>query len=183
MKKIVYCFAFVLCNIITQAQSTNPQTFINSISKHCGKAYTGKIVSNPIPADFEGKELVMYVMSCEDNEVKIPFFVGDDLSRTWIFTLKDDRIKLKHDHRLQNGEPDEITMYGGTTTNTGLSDKQFFPADQETSDLIPTISGNVWWVSIDNDEFTYNLKRVDSDGSFRVVFNLKEAIETTKRPW
>lgn len=183
MKKLVYYIAFILCGVIAQAQDKNPETFINNISKHCGKAYVGKIVSNPIPADFEGKELIMYVMSCGANEVKIPFFVGDDLSRTWVFTLEDDRIKLKHDHRQQNGEPDEITMYGGTTTNTGLTDKQFFPADQETSELMPSISGNMWWVSIDNDEFSYNLKRVDSEGSFRVVFDLKQPVETTKRPW
>lgn len=183
MKKTIYFFAFILTSVMVQAQQTNPTTFINNISKHCGKAYVGQIVSDPIPTDFEGKELIMYVMSCDVNEVKIPFFVGDDLSRTWIFTLDDRYIKLKHDHRLPNGAPDEITMYGGTSTNTGLADKQFFPADQETSDLIPTISGNVWWVSIDENEFTYNLKRVDSDGSFRVVFNLKEPVETTKRPW
>ncbi|MDR0229169.1 MAG: hypothetical protein LBI72_08920 [Flavobacteriaceae bacterium] len=165
------------------AQSIPSVTFLNALKKHCGKAFIGKIVSNPVPKDFEGKELIMYVMSCEADEVKIPFFVGDDHSRTWIFTLKEDRLTLKHDHRQTNGKEEKITMYGGTATNTGLEQVQFFPADQHTADLIATIAGNVWWTEVNKELFSYNLKRVDKEGSFRVEFDLSKPIQTDKRPW
>lgn len=183
MHRVVYLTLFFFVSILSQAQSVNSEVFLNNLANHCGKSYVGQIVSNPIPKDFQDKELVMTVMSCEKGVVKVPFFVGDDLSRTWVFSLKDERLELKHDHRKENGMPDEVTMYGGTATNQGLVDTQFFPADQFTANLIPSIAGNVWWVTLSDKEFTYNLKRVDSDGVFKVVFDLTTSIESNKTPW
>lgn len=160
------------------------EKFWQSLKEHCGKAYAGVYDgSGDTPEDFAGKELVMYVMECEENVIKIPFHVGDNLSRTWVFTRTADGIELKHDHRLEDGSDDEVTMYGGTTSNTAMEDVQFFPADQETADLIPYASGNIWWVTIDEEEYTYNLRRVTTPNHFRVAFDLSEEIPTPPRPW
>lgn len=183
MHRVVYLTLFFFVSILSQAQSVNSEVFLKNLANHCGKSYKGQIISDPIPKDFQDKELVMKVISCEKGIVKVPFFVGDDLSRTWVFSLKDERLELKHDHRKENGMPDEVTMYGGTATNQGLVDTQFFPADQFTANLIPSIAGNVWWVTLSDKEFTYNLKRVDSDGVFKVVFDLTTSIESNKTPW
>lgn len=186
MKKTALAFLLSIFSILqTQAQTTPnyPEQFTANLAQHCGKAYKGKIVSTPIPADFENKELIMYVSSCTNREVKIAFFVGDDLSRTWVFTLKGDRLELKHDHRQPNGQPDEITMYGGTTTNTGNDTIQYFPADQETAQHIPAAASNLWWVTINEEEYTYNLQRAGSTTSFNAVFDLNNPIVTDKRAW
>lgn len=175
-----FCFTF---SSFAQDSNNNPQQFLDNLAKHCGNAYLGKITSTPAPADFDGKELIMHVISCEEGQVKIPFYVGDDLSRTWIFTIKDNRIELKHDHRLENGSPDKDTFYGGTTNNTGFTDFQVFPADQETTDLIPAAAANVWWVTISDTTYTYNLKRIGRDGEFNVSFDLSKSIKTDKKPW
>ncbi len=178
---LLFCISSVC---YTKAQAPNASTqFIQNLAEHCGKAYKGSIVSSPIPADFDNKELIMYVSACDKREVKIAFFVGDDLSRTWVFTLKGDRIELKHDHRQTNGEPDEITMYGGTTTNTGTAHIQYFPADQETTASIPAAAANLWWVTIDNKEYSYNLQRAGAKTSFNVVFDLTKPLVTDKRAW
>jgi len=92
-------------------------------------------------------------------------------------------IQLKHDHRHKDGSEDDITQYGGKSSNTGLKDIQFFPADQETSNLIPYASNNVWWVTIDATSFTYNLRRIGTDRLFSVKFDLTKAIETPSAPW
>lgn len=168
---------------VAQEPTENPQTFLDNLAKHCGKAYRGQITSDPVPADFENKELIMHVISCTEGQVKIPFYVGEDLSRTWIFTLKDNRIELKHDHRLEDGTPDRDTFYGGTTNNTGWSHFQVFPADQETTDLIPEAASNTWWVTISEDTYTYNLKRIGREGTFTARFDLTQPIETDKKPW
>lgn len=157
--------------------------FWQSLERLCGKSFEGKFDAENVPVDFEGKALKMYVMRCGENQIKIPFYVGDDRSRTWVFTRTEIGIELKHDHRLEDGSHDEITMYGGTTANTGLENIQFFPADQETSELIPDASGNMWWVSVDEEEYTYNLKRVNTPNHFRVVFDLTKEIDTPKKPW
>ncbi len=166
------------------AQSNQAQDeFWNQLQSRCGQAFAGKMTTDPIPKDFSGKELAMFVMSCSDTEIKIPFYVGDDHSRTWVFTKTPQGIKLKHDHRLKDGSEDKITQYGGTTTNTGSSAIQYFPADQETADLIPAAAGNVWWVTINGSEYTYNLRRIDSPNHFQVQFDLTKEIPQPQRPW
>lgn len=156
--------------------------FWENLKSHCGKAYEGELLTSG-NEDFAGKKLVMHVRSCQDNTILIPFFVGEDRSRTWVLTLQDDLIKLKHDHRHEDGSEDDITQYGGTSTNTGLANIQFFPADQETADLIAYASTNVWWITLDDTSFSYNLRRMGSDRLFTVKFDLTKEIATPAAPW
>ncbi|HNP19524.1 MAG TPA: hypothetical protein PKL31_13890 [Fulvivirga sp.] len=60
---------------------------------------------------------------------------------------------------------------------------QFFPADQETADLISYASNNVWWVTIDEKSFTYNLRRIGTDRVFSVRFDLTKEVPTPDAPW
>ncbi|WP_313636170.1 hypothetical protein [Empedobacter sp.] len=126
------------------AQTEKPsEIFWKNLEKHCGKAYEGKLPEHITRDDFAGKKLTMHVKSCSTNEIKIPFNVGDNYSRTWILTKKDGIITLKHDHRYKNGTSETITFYGGTNTNYGFKDFQMFPADQETATLIDYASTNI----------------------------------------
>ncbi len=168
----------------TQEKNEEPHLqFWKELNKHCGKSFAGKIITDPVPKDFKDQELKMHVISCSNSQMKIPFVVGENRSRTWVFTLEEDRIKLKHDHRHEDGSPDKVTMYGGTSTNTGFANLQYFPADQETTDLIPYAAGNVWWVTVTDSTFTYNLRRVNSNTPISVEFDLTKEIETPKAPW
>ncbi|MFV8345259.1 hypothetical protein [Flavobacterium sp. ZB4P13] len=125
----------------------------------------------------------MHVRNCDEKTIRIPFFVGDDKSRTWVLTSKNDRIQLKHDHRHEDGSEDKVTQYGGTTSNSGSSTLQFFPADQETCNLIPNASANVWWITLDETSFTYNLRRIGSDRLFTVKFDITKVVPTPSAPW
>ncbi len=168
-----------------QTNKAGSLTFWENLKKHCGKSYQGDIVAGAKEGDgFTGQKLVMHVKSCEENRIRIPFNVGDDLSRTWILTLDEKNlIQLKHDHRHQDGSEDQVTQYGGKASNTGFENLQMFPADQYTSNLIGYASGNVWWITLDNKKFTYNLRRVGTDRIFSVSFNLEKPVETPPSPW
>src|SRR5690606_1879688 len=146
-------------------------------------AFEGQVVEALENDDFRGKKLVMHVRSCEKNVIKIPFFVGEDKSRTWVLTKKEGRIELKHDHRHEDGTEDEVTMYGGTASNHGLAELQVFPADQETADLLPLAASNVWWITLDENTFTYNLRRIGTDRYFSVSFDLSKPVATPAAPW
>jgi len=159
------------------------QQFWNTLQSHCGKSYEGKLELPLEDEAFGGKRLTMHVISCSDSVIKIPFNVGDDRSRTWILTYQNDRITLKHDHRHEDGTEDEINFYGGTSSNAGKADIQFFPADPETQQMIPAAATNVWWITIDASKFTYNLKRLGTDRLFKVVMDLSKTIESPKPPW
>ncbi|HMS41218.1 MAG TPA: hypothetical protein PKE69_13390 [Pyrinomonadaceae bacterium] len=159
--------------------------FWTQLEKLCGKAFGGTVENAPADdTTFKGKTLVMHVRSCEKNRIRIPFFVGEDKSRTWVLTRQNDRILLKHDHRHEDGKPDAVTMYGGLTTNEGSATRQMFPADQETVRVIAAAAANVWWIDLmPNESFSYNLRRVGTERFFSIKFDLKKEIPAPSAPW
>lgn len=183
MRVLIVIFAFLTLPLFAQEKPAN-EKFLEHLHKHCGKAYEGELMTPVAPTDpFAGKKLVMHVVDCGENHIHIPFFVGDDKSRTWVITKEDGLLKLKHDHRHEDGSEDEVTQYGGLTSNTGMENIQFFPADQETTDLIPYAANNVWWITVDDNSFTYNLRRIGSERYFSVKFDLTKEVESPGPAW
>ncbi len=178
------CLLTLLISCLAFSQEQTPsEAFWNTLKSHCGKAYEGTLVLPEEDEAFGGKKLVMHVRSCDENEIKIPFYVGDDKSRTWILTINDGIISLKHDHRHEDGTEDDVNFYGGTSSNAGKADIQFFPADVHTQKMIPGAATNVWWITIGETSFTYNLKRLGTDRIFKVVMDLTKTIDEPEAPW
>ncbi len=191
IKILIIAAVFILGAGPTSAQSP-VDSFWSELQKLCGKAFSGTISADTSNSpDFAGRTLVMHVRSCEPDRIRIPFVVGDDRSRTWVLIRKGDRIQLKHDHRHQDGKPDAVTMYGGWSTNAGMATRQFFPADEETSKVVPAPAGNapsaaanVWWIElVGGSHFSYNLRRVASDRYFSVRFDLTKEAKAPAAPW
>ena len=166
------------------AQDAATDIFWQNLNELCGKAYTGEVLEAPADDDFRTQTLVMHVRSCEENVIRIPFFVGEDRSRTWVLTKTGNRIQLKHDHRHEDGTEDEVTMYGGTSANVGLETLQTFPADQQTAELITAAASNIWWILVMPDQhFTYNLRRIRTDRFFSIRFDFDDETELPEAPW
>lgn len=163
--------------------TTGAKQFWDRLTKLCGKSFEGQLASEPYTDDFTGKKLVMHVLSCSENEILIPFNVGDDRSRTWILTYDNARITLKHDHRHEDGSSDETTMYGGTSNNDGSPEMITFPADQQTVEIIPEAFANIWWITVNDSIYSYNLRRVSGNRVFNVAFDLTKEIETPLPSW
>jgi hypothetical protein len=184
MNKITLLFLTLLCSVSLSAQdSSGARQFWNTLKQHCGYAYEGALAEAAGNDAFAGKKLVMHVRACDDKTIRIPFFVGDDKSRTWVLTLVNDRITLKHDHRHEDGSEDAITQYGGTAANAGLPGIQVFPADAFTAGIIPAAATNVWWITLTDRAFSYNLRRIGTDRVFTVTFDLTKRISTPPAPW
>ena len=185
-QKLILAFFIAVSSVTVQAQVESPNhVFWKELEKLCGKAYAGAVVAAPAEdTTFKDKTLVMHVRSCEKDRIRIPFVVGEDRSRTWILTRKDDRLLIKHDHRHEDGKPDAVTMYGGSTTSVGMPTRQMFPADQETVNVIPAAATNVWWIDlVPGEYFTYNLRRLGSERHFSIRFNLKNTVRAPEAPW
>lgn len=136
--------------------------FFENLKRFCGERFEGASVFPRDAGDsFAGQTLVAVIDACSPDEIRIPFLVGEDSSRTWILTRTADGLLLKHDHRHADGTPDEITMYGGLATAGGSGYAQSFPADAHTAELIPEAATNVWTLSLDPDgtRLTYYLER------------------------
>lgn len=121
----------------------------------CGATFQGSSVFPSDPKDaFFGKPLVARIASCSADEVRVPFAVGDDRSRTWVFTRTAAGVTLKHDHRHADGTPDAQTDYGGLATPAGSALTQNFAADVYTARLIPAAASNVWTIALSTDGAT-----------------------------
>ena len=190
---ILYTFIFfVLSSCHSQKQivsssilHSNQETFWKELQQLCGNSYAGTVAAAPAnDTVFKNKNLVMHVKACTDKGIRVPFVVGDDLSRTWVFTKQKSGLVLKHDHRHQDGSADSITMYGGYTTNSGTATVQYFPADSETTGMLPAAGGNVWWVElVPGSHFTYNLRRMGTDRLFSIRFDLTKTVAAPPAPW
>ncbi len=183
MKYLVFSL-FLLGTHLVGAQNDNAAAqFWTELQKHCGKAYEGQLLEAAGSDAFTGKKLLMHVRACEGNTIRIPFYVGDDRSRTWVLTFDGQRITLRHDHRHEDGSEDSVTQYGGTATNSGLPTIQVFPADVQTTATIPAAATNVWWITLDGSIFSYNLRRLGTDRLFTVKFDLTQPTEAPPAPW
>ena len=156
-------------------QLKTQKAFFKNLRKMCGQRFEGT-TDFPQNADHPmvGKKLVMSVGPCTGKEIRIPFQVGEDKSRTWIITLGDKGLLFKHDHRHPDGTPDQITMYGGWAAPSGTSHLQRFPADPDTVKLIPEAATNVWTLQIipEKQQFMYYLER-NNQPRYRAYFDLR----------
>ncbi|WP_105166955.1 hypothetical protein [Pseudoalteromonas sp. T1lg23B] len=162
--------------------------FFNQIAQHCGKAFEGEVSVDNVsgPSSFANKKLIMHVRHCTEQQLQVPFHVGDDASRTWIISKTGSGLSLKHDHRHQDGSDDASTMYGGHTVDAGYNNVQSFPADQYSKELfvrqgIPQSAGNTWQMFIYEDSFSYRMVREGRE--FRVDFDLTQPIKPPAAPW
>ncbi len=122
-----------------------------------------------------GVDLTMHIESCGEHEIRIPFIVNKDSSRTWVITLlDDDTLLLKHDHRYPDGTPHSLTNYGEFASDDGTVNNQYFEADQETKEMLPVASTNVWMMELNKEKnkFVYDLERYN-ESRYRAEFELK----------
>lgn len=175
----------------TAPTSAAADDFLDRLRNYCGQAFEGRIIANqPVsttPDPFEGKRLVMHVRECGDDVLRVPFHVGDDHSRTWVLTRTSDGLRLKHDHRHQDGSDDAVTMYGGDTASAGSAARQEFPVDAESiatfqrEGLTASVT-NVWAMEIHpQSRFVYELARPGR--LFQVEFDLSRAVPAPPAPW
>jgi len=129
----------------------------------------------------------MHVRGCEPAELRIPFHVGDDHSRTWVITRTAQGLRLKHDHRHEDGSEDRLTMYGGDTVSVGSASRQEFPVDGESRALfqrqgLAASVTNTWAMEIEPaTRFVYELARPGR--LFRVEFDLSQPVPLPPVPW
>jgi hypothetical protein len=172
--------------------SSNPQdAFFDRISALCGQAFEGRVVTDTPaptgPAPFAAGPLVMHVRECNEREIRIPFHVGDDRSRTWVITRTAEGLRLKHDHRHEDGSEDALTQYGGDTASDGTASRQEFPVDAESRATFTresrTVSNtNVWALEVEPGRaFVYELSRPQR--LFRVEFDLTRPVAPPPAPW
>jgi hypothetical protein len=176
----------LLCGCAARApEPTSAQdAFWSALQSLCGQAFRGQVVEGTAASDdaFRNAELVMHVRECAPDAIRIPFHAGTNRSRTWVLTRAAGGLRLKHDHRHEDGKPDAVTQYGGDTRDAGTASRQEFAADAYTATLIPAAATNIWTVEVvPGAQFAYALRRADR--RFRVEFDLTRPVAAPPAPW
>lgn len=165
--------------------------FLQNLSALCGQAFSGRVlVDKPerTDSDFAGKPLIMHVRQCDEGQIRIPFHVGEDHSRTWVLSRRDQGLHLKHDHRHADGSSDAVTLYGGASAAPGTAGRQSFPVDAQSSAMFDRAGlsesmSNTWALEIEpGKRFLYELSRPDGR-LFQVEFDLSAPVAEPPAPW
>ena len=164
------CFCLLFCALPALAEG--PSVF-DVLYQLDGKSYSGGMTYPADSAHPMNKPMRITVEVVSENEVRVPFAVGEDRSRTWILRRSSEGISLKHDHRHSDGTPDEVTNYGGVDRVQVLGRQLVFPADEETKSMLPEAATNVWSLRLspDGKQLYYYLER-HKEARFEAHFDL-----------
>lgn len=168
------------------ALAAEQEAFWAALTAHCGKAYGGK-VSDATPhyqSSAEREVAVIHFRECSEDRIHIPLHLDDDRSRNWILTRVGGTIRLKHDHRHEDGTEDAITQYGGDAPIPGLATRQIFRADAHTAEILPLRWDNFWFFDFVNDStLQYGVHWPTMGHSIRYEFDLSRPVTAPPPPW
>lgn len=198
---LAYGLAPLLLAGCSSTATPDPQTaFMARLGNLCGKAFAGRLVSNGAPdADMIGAAMIIHIRECSADSIRIPFHVAQkdgswDRSRTWVVTRTATGLRLKHDHRHDDGSADKVTQYGGDTADRGTAMRQAFAVDQDSITMfrregLPKSVTNIWALEIAESSapaarFAYELRRTGENARFfRVEFDLTKPVAPPPPPW
>lgn len=165
--------------------SPEQDAFWASLQSHCGSAYAGRLSdATPHYAGLAGPVPVIHFRDCTDDRIHVAFHLDDDASRNWIVTRVEGTLRLKHDHRHEDGTEDEITQYGGDAPLPGLATRQIFWADAHTADILPERHDNFWFLDfVDAGTLEYGVHWPTRGHSVRFSFDLSNEVEAPPTPW
>ncbi len=166
---------------VASTEASAQDQFFAHLTALCGRAFRGEATLTSSDG-FDG-EMIMHVRRCEADEIQIPLHIGENRSRTWIVTRTAEGLRLKHDHRLEDGTDDPVTQYGGDTAEAGTPTEQSFPADAFTAELLPEAVTNVWTITITpGQQLLYHLTR-HGEPRATFVFDLTDEVPPPPAPW
>lgn len=181
--RILFCASVIAA--CSSGENENPgqslsdhEAFFNKLAEQCGSTWSG---SSTYPDEEDhplvGTELRVEINECDENHVRMELYRdGDYWHGAWVVEMREDGLHLFHDHLGTVRTPDDLGEddyhgYGGYADDSGDSLTQYFPADDDTAEMIPAAATNVWMISIlpEEKQLIYYLER-DSAPRFRAVF-------------
>lgn len=159
--------------------------FWSNVQQLCGNAYRGQLAdATPYYHGSAADRIVIHVRNCTETLTHISLHMDDDHSRNLMLTKVSGTLRLKHDHRNEDGTEEQITQYGGDAPSPGLETRQIFWADEHTAEILPQRSDNFWFLDImDEETFAYGVHWPKHGHSIRIEFDISETVEAPPTPW
>ncbi|MDX9847044.1 MAG: hypothetical protein RBT74_08690 [Tenuifilaceae bacterium] len=178
----------ISCGTSTQKQNdkqqsycsaeTHQKAFLKNLASLCGKSFQGReTFTKEGRNSWAHMKFVMHVTVCDEDKVYIPFHLDEDRSRTWMFIMEKEGLRFRHDHRHEDGTPEDQTLYGGYADSTGTAFKQSFPWDEYTQKTLADGVERKWNVVLAEDLSTmkYQLE-YGGELVFEAEFDLTQPI-------
>ena len=149
------------------------QAFFENLRALCGRTFGGRTILAPVDdRTFEPARLYMIVDACDGDEIRVPFIVGGDDSRTWVFQMREEGLTFFHEHLRPDGTEHEVSGFGGHASEDGSPVFQSFPDFWATAET-PPADHRIWRLRLDADHglFVYYLDR-GGQPAYRLVFHL-----------
>ena len=129
--------------------------------------------------------LRIHVRQCTDSEIRIPFHVGANRSRTWVLTRTADGLRLSHDVRMPSGREERIAGYGGGSRGAGSAERQYFSADTASVRIMPSTRGTLWTLElVSGQQLAYEVRKEGTDRYLRIEFDVAHPMaQLPPAPW
>ncbi|MCH8556311.1 MAG: hypothetical protein LAT84_00755 [Balneolia bacterium] len=169
----------------TVSLSSEQLAFWDNIREHCGKAYQGILGdATEYYLPFDDSNVILHVFNCEEDLTHLALHISDNRSRNLLLTQSEGTLRLKHDHRYEDGREEDITQYGGDAPQPGLAHRQIFHADEHTANILPLRFDNFWFLDImDESTLAYGVHWPKQGHSIRIEFDTTEEVEAPPAPW
>lgn len=172
------------------AEAADPARFIDQLSAHCGRAFSGRVVVDqpPTPEAIWQEPMVLH-LRCQGPGRLLGLSLGEDRSRVWLLASTSAGLRLMHSHHNPDGTADEVSGYGGVADRgTSTTARVEFPADQAAKDLFRAHGmveavDSIWTLEVadDGQSLIYAWRRPDRH--FRIAFDLTQPVAVPPLPW
>lgn len=194
-------FALVLVGLLVACSS--PQNGIDrprfesvgqwydALAQHCGQAFEGRVVTASSAAEAEVWRQAsprLFFRSCEQVGMVLPIARGEDRSLTLLLGRVDAEgsLRLRHVLHGPDGEPAELTGYGGVGRYQAADAAVEFPLDDALKELylgqgMNDLADSTWVLRQEADLLVYEQR--SGTGRLYVEFDLSRPVETPEASW
>ncbi len=162
--------------------------FWNGMLDLCGRAFPGKLIAGDArEAEWRSQPVVLHVPHCSPSTIGMAIHVGEDRSRGWMVSRTAGGLDLRHVISKPDGEPADLSGYGGSADYEGSEGMMTFHADERSQQLFidaeqSEAAETVWTLELKAGEtLTYTM--IHPDRQFGVEFSLGNSVQTPPDPW
>ena len=159
--------------------------FLANLNALCGLAFEGVVLDAPDtdPAFNPGDPMVMHIRQCDPHEVRVPVWMGEDASRTFVFTRHPQGLDVRHDHRHSDGRPEPNTLYGAASALPPVAEEPPSATRMEFKRVNDEGFRTGWIAELfPGEKFLYGTQR-NGEWRHHFEFDLTNPIDPPGDPW
>lgn len=151
-----------------------PSVFWGRLETICSQAFAGSVSEGRAEEGLPtGTPLILHVLDCAPNEIRIAVQAGADRSRTWILDRTSTAIGMRQVVHRQDGRLEASGGFAGATGEEGTPALQRFAGGDRHWSL-EVVPGQL---------ATFTMRRTGQEGTMTMTFQLDRQLVLPPPPW